>query len=55
MRIAPGRHQVELSFFPKSVDATESVAYTAIIVLVLVLAGMVVMTWRKKKGKKVKG
>ena len=55
MRVAPGRHQVELSFFPKSVDATESVAYTAIIVLVLMLAGMVVMAWRKGKGKKVKG
>ena len=38
-----------LSFFPKSVDTTEAIAYTAYGVLVLVLLGAVFMEYRRRK------
>ncbi len=38
LTVGPGRHKVELSFFPKSVDTTETVAHVALgLLLVLVL------------------
>ena len=37
LRVSPGRHEVVLSFFPKSIDRTETVAYAAYIVLLLIL------------------
>ena len=49
LNVKPGKHEVVLSFFPKSVDVTESIAYTAYAILLLVLIGMGVMYWRKKK------
>ena len=49
LNVKPGKHEVVLSFFPKSVDVTESIAYTAYAILLLVLIGMGVMCWRKKK------
>ncbi|WP_028912744.1 YfhO family protein [Prevotella sp. MA2016] len=49
LQVKPGRHEVVLSFFPKSVDVTESIAYTAYAILLLVLIGTAVMYWRKKK------
>ena len=49
LNVKPGKHEVVLSFFPKSVDVTESIAYTAYAILLLVLIGMCVMYWRKKK------
>ena len=49
LNIKPGKHEVVLSFFPKSVDVTESIAYTAYAILLLVLIGTAVMYWRKKK------
>ena len=49
LNVKPGKHEVVLSFFPKSVDITESIAYTAYAILLLVLIGTAVMYWRKKK------
>ena len=49
LNVKPGKHEVVLSFFPKSVDVTETIAYTAYAILLLVLVGMGVMYWRKKK------
>ena len=49
LNVKPGKHEVVLSFFPKSVDTTETIAYTAYAILLLVLIGMGVMYWRKKK------
>ena len=49
LNVKPGKHEVVLSFFPKSVDVTESIAYTAYAILLLVLIGTAVMYWRKKK------
>ena len=49
LAVKPGKHEVVLSFFPKSVDVTETIAYAAYGVLLLVLAVMAVMYWRRKK------
>ena len=48
LSVKPGKHEVVLSFFPKSVDTTETIAYTAYAILILVLIGMGVMYWRKR-------
>ena len=37
LHIQPGKHQVELAFFPKTVDRTETIAYVALAVLLLLL------------------
>ncbi len=37
IRVEPGKHEVVLNFFPKSIDRTETVAYVAYAVLVLLL------------------
>ena len=49
MNVKPGRHEVVLSFFPKSVSTTETFAYLAYVVLILVLLGAGVMEWRSEK------
>lgn len=46
IRVEPGSHKVELAFFPKSVDITETIAYVAYGLLLLVIVAMVV--FRKK-------
>ena len=51
LNIQPGRHQVELSFFPKSVKTTESIAYVSYIVLILIVIGALLMEWRRRKAK----
>ena len=37
LQVKPGKHEVVLSFFPKSIDRTETVAYVAYVVLLLIL------------------
>ena len=49
LNIQPGRHQVELAFFPKSVNTTETIAYIAYVLLLLIVAGAVALEWRKSK------
>ena len=49
IHIQPGQHQVELAFFPKSVDMTETIAYIAFALLLLVLIYVVVSQFRQKK------
>ena len=51
LNVKPGRHEVVLSFFPKSVDTTETIANVAYVILLLVLVGMGVMYWRRKSEK----
>ena len=51
LSVKPGKHEVVLSFFPKSVDVTETIAYTAYAILILVLIVMGVMYWRKRSEK----
>ena len=54
MNVKHGRHEVVLSFFPKSVNTTETFAYLAYGVLILVLLGAGYMEYRRRKGAKVK-
>ena len=49
LNVKPGKHEVVLSFFPKSVDTTETIAYAAYAILILVLAGAAFMAYRRKK------
>ena len=49
LHIQPGKHQVELSFFPKSVDTTETIAYIAIVLLVLIVLGIVFIEWKNRR------
>ena len=53
LKVKPGKHEVVLSFFPKSIDRTETIAYSAYIVLLLILLYLGWSAYRKK-GKKVK-
>ena len=38
LKVKPGKHEVVLSFFPKSIDRTETAAYSAYVVLLLLIA-----------------
>lgn len=50
IRVKPGKHQVILSFFPKSVDRTEKIAYIAFALLVvLIIAGIALQIRRHKR------
>ena len=47
MPVKPGKHEVVLSFFPKSVNTTETIAYISYVILLLVVAGAVFMEYRR--------
>ena len=49
LNVKPGKHEVVLSFFPKSVDTTETIAYLAYGILILVLAGAAFMAYRRRQ------
>ena len=49
LHIQPGKHQVELTFFPKSVSTTETVAYIAFFLLILIVVGIIVIEIRHRK------
>ena len=43
LRVQPGRHEVVLSFFPTSIDRTETIAYVAYLLLLLAIG---LLAWR---------
>ena len=49
LRVEPGKHQVELAFFPKSVNMTETVAYVAFALLILIVLGILFLEYRNRK------
>jgi hypothetical protein len=49
LRVGPGKHEVVLSFFPKSIDRTETIAYLAYGVLLLILVLLVWMEYRHRR------
>jgi len=54
VKVAPGSHEVVLTFYPKSIDRTETVAYVAYAVLGLILLLLIAKAWRKGKGQQPK-
>ena len=51
LNVKPGNHTVELSFFPKSVDITETVAYVSYGILLIAVLLLVYFEWKRKKDK----
>ena len=49
LQVKPGSHEVVLSFFPKSIKVTETIAYTATVILVLLFLFFLWMTYRRHK------
>ena len=49
LQVKPGKHEVVLSFFPKSIKRTETVAYVAYAILILVILGAVYMEYNRRK------
>ncbi|MDD5992957.1 MAG: YfhO family protein [Prevotellaceae bacterium] len=48
INVAPGKHTVQLSFFPKTVDTTERIAYASYAILLAVIVVLVVLRRKKK-------
>ena len=46
--VKPGKHTVVLDFHPTSISTTETIAYIAIVILLLAIAGAGYMEWREK-------
>lgn len=49
LNVSPGKHKVELTFHPKSVTTTETIAYIAYAVLLVLIAFVVYLEYKKKK------
>ncbi len=49
INVKPGAHKVELSFFPKTVDTTETIAYAGYVLLVIIVVLLVLMEHRKRR------
>ena len=49
LKVEPGQHKVELAFFPKSVKTTETIAWTALGVLLLLLVAVVAFEVARRK------
>ena len=49
MNVKPGRHEVVLSFFPKSVNTTETIAYISYVILLLVVLGAAWLEYRRRR------
>jgi hypothetical protein len=54
LQVNPGKHEVVLSFFPKSIDRTETIAYISYVVLLLIILLLVWMEWKKRGAAQVK-
>ena len=49
LNVKAGKHTVVLDFHPTSISTTETIAYIAIVILLLAIAGAGYMEWKKKK------
>jgi hypothetical protein len=52
LRIEPGQHEVVLSFFPKSVSRTETIAYISLGLLLVVFLLVVGLEWKRRRANK---
>jgi hypothetical protein len=53
LQLKPGSHEVVLSFFPKSIRYTETIAYTTTAVLVLLFMFFLWREYRRRKGQPI--
>jgi hypothetical protein len=51
LNVKPGKHDVVLTFKPKSVNTTETIAYVSYVILILVILGAAFMEWKRRKEK----
>jgi len=51
LKVEPGEHEVVLSFFPKSVDRTETIAYISLGILLLLVVIVAVVEYRRRMKK----
>jgi uncharacterized membrane protein YfhO len=49
LQLKPGKHQVVLQFFPKSVDTTETIAYFGYFLLLLAVLLVAYLEWKKRR------
>lgn len=49
LAVQAGSHKVVLTFNPKSITITETIAYTAFVILVLAVAATIFLVWRRRK------
>ena len=49
LNVKPGKHDVVLTFKPKSVNTTETIAYVSYVILILVVLGAAYMEWKRRK------
>ncbi len=49
LNVAAGKHKVELMFYPKSLQTTETIAYIALALLLLAIAVACFVEWKKKR------
>ena len=49
LNVKPGKHDVVLTFKPKSVNTTETIAYFSYVILILVALGAAYMEYRRRK------
>lgn len=50
LSVKPGKHEVVLSFFPKSIDRTEAVAYVSYAILLVIILMLIWIEYRRRKG-----
>ena len=49
LTVGPGQHKVELSFFPKSLDVTETIAYVSLGVMLLLILMAAFLSYRRNR------
>jgi len=49
LQVKPGKHEVVLSFFPRSIDHTETIAYISYVVLLLLILWLGWTTYRRRR------
>ena len=49
LNVKPGKHEVVLTFKPKSVNTTETIAYVSYVILILVVLGAAYLEWKRRK------
>ena len=52
LNVKAGKHEVVLEFHPSSISTTETIAYVALVVLLLAICAALFMEWKKQKAAK---